>query len=83
MVSQTKELAATKQKAIIAIQIELAQLAAKWRNPNASAQTQKQIEDHYLTKLDQRHALGFSEPLDVDAELPDRLLPDEYLALRR
>ena len=59
---------------------KLSDLAALWRghkdNPEAT-----DIMRQYQAILRCMIELGFRDSLDVDSELPDRLMPREYFAL--
>lgn len=57
---------------------ELGRLAYAWRsNPHDALVAQ------YQNTLRRMMRNGFDQPLDIDAELPDRLMPEEYLKLHR
>jgi hypothetical protein len=62
------------QSEIQALQDQLSVIAAKWRADKKSEYV-KEYHDTYH-KL---RSLGWNGPTDVDAELPDRLMPQEYL----
>jgi hypothetical protein len=59
-------------------ELELGRLAYAWRsNPHDALVAQ------YQNTLRRMIRSGFDQPLDIDAELPDRLMPEEYLKLHR
>lgn len=56
----------------------LAEIAYAWRSsPN------EELVAQYQKTLRRMIRGGFTQPLDIDTELPDRLMPDEYLKLHR
>lgn len=55
---------------------KLAVLAGLWRRTKADETAQQ-----YQTVLRSLLLLGFRDELPVDVELPDRLMPQEYLTL--
>lgn len=55
-------------------------LAMRWRGTR-DPETEKEIVERYQTILRCMIDLGFHQSLDADAELPDELLPQEYLNL--
>jgi hypothetical protein len=59
---------------IEALELKLSRTASKWRETK-DAEYVKQYHDIYH-KL---RSLGWDAGIDVDAELPDRLMPQEYL----
>jgi hypothetical protein len=62
------------------MEIHLSDLAALWR-ANKSTSEADEIVRHYQAILRCMIELGFRSPLDVDSELPTRLMPQEYLQL--
>lgn len=62
------------------MEFKLSDLAALWRGNKATPQAET-IVRQYQAILRCMIELGFREPLDTDSELPDRLMPQEYLAL--
>jgi hypothetical protein len=54
---------------------KLAQLAGKWRTDK-----QAELVEQYQTILRSLIMLGFHEELPVELELPDELMPEEYLS---
>jgi hypothetical protein len=70
----------TDAQILDALESKLGRLAARWRGT--------EDEDEAAALVRQYHSilrcmieLGYRDSLDVDAELPDALMPDEYLAL--
>jgi hypothetical protein len=57
---------------------KLSELAYYWRSSQET-----QLAQQYQAILRCMIELGFDAPLDIDAELPDRLMPQEYLDLHR
>ena len=57
---------------------KLSELAYHWRGSQDT-----QLAQQYQAILRCMIELGFDAPLDIDAELPDRLMPQEYLDLHR
>ena len=55
---------------------KLGYLAGLWRRHKTD-----EIAQQYQTVLKTLIILGFDEPLDVDVELPDDLMPVEYTSL--
>lgn len=58
-------------------------LAPRWRSAKRKddAQHRDAIVRQYQAILHCMLALGFTDELDIDAELPDELMPHNYLAL--
>jgi hypothetical protein len=63
-----------------ALEVKLSDLAAKWRGHKDRPEAETIVRDYQAT-LRQMIELGFRDALDVDSELPDRLMPEEYLNL--
>ena len=58
----------------------LAELAAQWRGTKGDlADGDEKIVEEYHRVLHEMEALGWTNWLDVDAELPKRLMPESYL----
>ena len=68
---------ATKER-LDAMENELNYLAMEWRGLQRQS---KEVVERYQTILRQMIALGFRQSLDVDAELPDALMPQEYFEM--
>ncbi|GEM_PF-1285477 len=62
---------------------QLSRLAYLWRSVDVDDPNEALIVEQYQRLLRQMVAEGFGGPLDIDAELPDDLMPDEYLKLHR
>lgn len=62
------------------MELKLSDLAALWRG-NKNTPRAETIVHHYHAILRCMIELGFHEPLDADSELPNRLMPQEYLDL--
>jgi len=58
----------------------LSELAMRWRGSNSDEEAAA-IAHHYQVILRCMIDLGFHQSLPVEAELPDDLMPQEYLAL--
>ncbi|RKZ82279.1 MAG: hypothetical protein DRR19_20930 [Candidatus Parabeggiatoa sp. nov. 1] len=70
-----------EQDEIQPIRIVLTYLAGRWRaNQNNTVQA-KEIVKHYNELLCFLINTGWNEGLSLEAELPDELMPQEYLAL--
>lgn len=54
---------------------KLAQLAGKWRTTKTD-----EVAEQYQTILRSLMMLGFREELPVELELPEELMPEEYLS---
>jgi hypothetical protein len=65
---------------IQALELKLSNLAALWRG-NKTSLGAETIVRQYQAVLRCMIELGFGEPLDADSELPNRLMPSEYLDL--
>jgi hypothetical protein len=63
-----------------ALETRLGRLAAKWRGTN-DAQEELALVRQYQAILRCMIEMCYRESLDADAELPDRLLPQEYFDL--
>lgn len=62
------------------LEASLNQLVLEWRSCE-NPQLEKQIETHYQDILHLMIRLGFQQALDMDAELPHELMPQEYFDL--
>ncbi len=62
------------------MELKLSDLAALWRGNKTSPQAET-IVRQYQVLLRCMIELGFREPLDADSELPNPLIPLEYLDL--
>lgn len=62
------------------LEFELSDLAARWRGTDDPLDTEAVVQQYRSTLL-RMIELGFHEPLDVDSELPDRLMPPAYFDL--
>lgn len=65
---------------IQALELKLGDLAALWRGNKTSPRAET-IVRQYQAVLRCMIETGFHEPLDADSELPNRLMPSEYLDL--
>jgi hypothetical protein len=65
---------------IQALELKLSDLAALWRGNRTSPRAETVVRQ-YQSVLRYMIELGFHEPLDADSELPNRLMPSEYLNL--
>ncbi|NJN68779.1 MAG: hypothetical protein HC884_19795 [Chloroflexaceae bacterium] len=63
------------------LQAYLGTLAGMWRNAKRKGKVERQAEivQEYHETMAQLYALGWDDALDIDAELPDEFLPEEYL----
>lgn len=64
------------------LEYQLADLAAMWRGQQKTDAAPR-IVRQYQAVLRCMVELGFHDSLDADSELPDELLPQEYLDLFR
>ncbi len=62
------------------LETKLGRLAARWRG-TADEDQANAIVIQYQSTLLYMIELGFHESLDVDAELPNKLMPHEYFDL--
>lgn len=58
---------------------QLSILAAQWRGNWEKPAKQDQIMHEYHDIMHQLWSKGWDSELDIDSELPDRLMPQEYL----
>jgi hypothetical protein len=65
-------------KLIDHMEIVLSNLATRWRSRQATSEAEE-IVRQYRAILRCMMELGYREPLDIDSELPDQYLPEEYL----
>lgn len=65
-----------------ALETKLGHLAARWRGTE-NPQEAETVVRQYQSVLRCMVELGWRNSLDVDAELPDEYMPDEYLDLFR
>jgi hypothetical protein len=68
------------QEFISAMELKLSDLAALWRGRKDTPEADG-IVRQYQAVLRCMIELGFRSSLDVDAELPNRLMPQEYFDL--
>jgi signal transduction histidine kinase len=61
------------------LETELGLLAARWRGAT-DPQEAERIVHHYQILLRSMFALGYQNWLDVESELPDRYMPEEYIS---
>lgn len=61
------------------LQGKLGDLAAELREVSRGIDGQESIVKEYNAIMNQLYALGWDDILDYDAELPDHLMPQEYL----
>lgn len=76
---QTSVLPVDKQL-LKSMEFKLSDLAALWRGNKDTPQAETIVRQYHAV-LRCMIELGFREPLDTDSELPDRLMPAEYLDL--
>jgi hypothetical protein len=62
------------------MELKLSDLAALWRGYKDTPQAENIIRQYHAI-LRCMIELGFRSPLDLDSELPNRLMPVEYLSL--
>jgi len=62
------------------MELKLSDLAALWRGNKATPQADTIVRQYHAI-LRCMIELGFHDPLDADSELPNRLMPLEYLDL--
>lgn len=61
------------------LEFRLSDLAALWRGSFGDPAYQDEIVQEYRTILARLYELGWDSVLDIDSELPNKLLPEEYL----
>jgi hypothetical protein len=62
-----------------ALESKLCILASSWRGSWGDPLKQEEIVREYHTTMEKLYSLGWDAVLDIDCELPDRLMPEEYL----
>jgi hypothetical protein len=62
------------------MELKLSDLAALWRSRKNTPQSDEIVRQYHAV-LNCMIELGFHSSLDVDAELPTRLMPAAYLSL--
>jgi len=62
-----------------ALQAKLGDLAAEWREVYRGVEGQRDIVSDYHAVMAELYALGWDDMLDIDAELPEVLMPAEYV----
>jgi hypothetical protein len=77
MMQQT---ALTDEQLMSQMEIKLSHLAMRWRGRKDTPEADS-IVRHYQAILRCMIELGYHEELYVDSELPDELMPPEYLNL--
>jgi DNA-binding transcriptional regulator PaaX len=68
------------QRLLAQMESDLAQLAMRWRGSDNDKESDA-IAHNYQVILRCMIELGFRQALQVEAELPDELMPQEYLDL--
>lgn len=61
------------------LEFQLGDLAELWRGSFGDDNRQSQLVDEYHSILTRLYHLGWDSELDIESELPDRLMPQEYL----
>jgi len=61
------------------LEFYLGDLAARWRDAFGEPEQQEKIAQEYQDVLMRMYEMGWESQLDVESELPDRLMPKEYL----
>ena len=61
------------------LEIELARLAARWRGTD-DPQVAAELVDQYQRTLRAMLLLGYHQWLDMEFELPERYMPDDYVS---
>lgn len=61
------------------LQFLLSNLAAEWREAHGQPEKQDDIVRTYHQTLHTLYGLGWDAELDMDAHLPDKLMPEEYV----
>lgn len=61
------------------LELSLSTLAANWRGNWGNPQRQEEIVREYRAVIARLYSLGWNGILDADSELPDELLPEEYV----
>lgn len=61
------------------LEFYLGDLAARWRGSYDRPDVQEALVREYWAVLNQLYALGWDSLLDIESELPDRLMPEEYM----
>jgi hypothetical protein len=61
------------------LEFQLGDLAERWRGSYGDDEQQRHIIEMYHAILSKLYQQGWDAVLDVESELPDELMPDEYL----
>jgi len=61
------------------LEFRLGDLAGLWRRMHGDQSQQDALVKEYVIIIAQLYSLGWDAVLDIESELPDRLMPDEYL----
>ena len=64
---------------IQALEIKLGQLAAKWRGNSNDPVLQAEIVQQYHAVVQHLYEFGWDDVIDIESELPERLMPKTYL----
>lgn len=78
----TPEAVLTYEDLLSHMEVTLSHLAMRWRGRKNTPEADR-IARQYQAILRCMIALGYQSELTVDSELPDRLMPQEYLDLFR
>jgi hypothetical protein len=63
------------------LEISLGHLAAEWRGSFNDPEIQDSIVRQYHVAVQRLYELGWNEIIDIESELPEELMPREYLDL--
>jgi hypothetical protein len=61
------------------LQLSLTKLAGKWRSSKSNNVEAQGIVEEYQYVVDRLYSLGWDGYIDFEAQLPKRLMPQEYL----
>lgn len=61
------------------LEIHVCDLAGAWRESWGDPHHQEEIVDEYHATIAKLYSLGWEGTLDVECELPEELMPDEYM----
>jgi hypothetical protein len=61
------------------LEFHLGNLAAMWRGSKGMPERRREIVKEYHDTMAKLYSLGWDAILDIDCELPDELMPEEYL----
>ncbi|MCA9919120.1 MAG: hypothetical protein KC445_14260 [Anaerolineales bacterium] len=74
---ETDEISYPVDPELRALEFRLGNLAAEYREHISPEDDEQAIREYHAT-MDKLYKLGWDAVLDIESELPDKLMPEEY-----